>query len=61
MSKCVFQIKERNVESIYLIGMGIGGLMLSDMVYCTGLCIESNPDFVIAGVYCRRLKKKGYM
>ncbi len=61
MSKCVFKIATRNDESIYLRGMGISGLLLSDMVYCSGLCVDSNPDFIMAGVYCRRLKKKGYM
>jgi hypothetical protein len=61
MTKCVFKIKYRDEESIYLRGMGNGGLLISTTVFCSGLCSISNPDYVMAGVYCRRLKLKGFM
>jgi hypothetical protein len=62
MSKCVFKIRYRNNESVYLKGMGQQyGLILKNTIVCGGISDESNPDYVMAGIYCRRLKKDGYL
>lgn len=61
MSKCVFKIRYRNKESVYLRGMGQHGLILENTIVCGGISDESNPDYVMAGIYCRRLKRDGYL
>lgn len=61
MSKCIFKIEYRDKESVYLRGMGCCGLLLSSNVLCSGSSNNTNPDFIMAGIYCRRLKKNDYL
>lgn len=33
----------------------------TNKIFCNGVCNDTNPNYVIAGNICRRLKMKGYM